>query len=55
MDVCFQVFEWDKMSSKVSFEMFFLEQGCYQAQVFYGDTLLQNGEFTCVVLNGELL
>lgn len=31
--------------------MVFLEEGCYRVHVFYKNILLQNGEFTCIVLN----
>lgn len=53
-DICFQSFTWDRLSSKISFDMMFLQEGCYQVQVYYSDFLLQNGDFTCVVLNSKL-
>ncbi|KAK7575646.1 hypothetical protein V9T40_011932 [Parthenolecanium corni] len=51
LDICFQSFDWDGKSSKVAFEMCFLQEGWFEVEVLYKGVVLQNGNLTCVVLN----
>lgn len=52
-DVCFQSFGWDRSAGRIFFEMIFLQEGYYNVQVYYHNILIQNGDFTCIVLNGK--
>ena len=55
MDVCFQSFSWDRTAGRILFEMTFLQEGYYNVQVYYHNTVIQNGDFTCIVLSREYI